>query len=221
MVRRRIATVEPSDGLTLTPADLYLQRHHQPARRLVAFVVDTSDSMGDGPTARMRAALGALLSLAGSAYLNRDQVCLITFREHTADLVVPPTDSVMLIRQRVQRLPVGGATPLAAGLNKACRVMRQARAKNPGLIPVMVLISDGEATASLEPGADPQRECLELAGALRRENFTSFVIDTSIEPQSRRLMPRLAEALGTDCHHLHSLQAAQVLTLVNRAAGED
>lgn len=219
--RRQASTVGPSDGLDLKPTDLHLQRQSHQARRLMIFVVDTSDSMGDGPEVRMKGALGALLSLAGTAYLNRDQVCLITFRERSAEVVVPPTGSVMRIRQLLQRLPVGGATPLAAGLKKALHVARQARSKSPWLNPLMVLVSDGEATVSLKAGADPQRECLELAEELKREGFLACIIDTHSGQRRSGLMQRLAQALGSDCHHLHALRAAQVISLVRHSTSQE
>ena len=52
----------------------------------------------------------------------------------------------MRIRQQLNRLPIGGATPLAAGLQKAGQVINQARRKDRAVEPLLVLISDGEAT---------------------------------------------------------------------------
>jgi magnesium chelatase subunit D len=196
---------------------LHLQVRSQPRHRLVVFVIDTSDSMGDGPTARITAALGASLALASRAYLNRDQVCLITFRDRTARLAVPPTSSVMLVRQEMQQLPVGGATPLAAGLQKAREVIRQARIKHQGVTPLMVLISDGEATVSLEPGADPVDEALALAARMRQEKIPVLVIDTLEHHKRLNLMPRLARALGGECRHIHDLRSEQVLQLIEQS----
>ncbi|PLX78932.1 MAG: magnesium-chelatase subunit D, partial [Desulfuromonas sp.] len=48
--------------------------------------------MGEGATrSRISVAKGAILSLLDQAYLNRDKVCLITFRDDEADIVLPPT----------------------------------------------------------------------------------------------------------------------------------
>jgi len=117
----------------LRPEELRLKLRQLRPHRLVVFAVDTSDSMGDGPEAGMRAALGAALALAGEAYLNRDLVSLVTFRGETAQTLVPPTNSVARLRRSLGRLPVGGATPLAAGIRQARQVIRQARAREPGL----------------------------------------------------------------------------------------
>jgi len=163
---------------------------------------------------RMAASLGAIASLAARAYLNREQVCLITFRDCHAQLVVPPTDSVLRIRQHLNRLPVGGATPLAAGLKKAGQVIAQAKHKDQTVEPLLVLISDGEATMPLTPGADPAQEALAIAQQLGQEKIPALIIDTMPDHQQRTFMPRLAAALGTSCQHIHNLQARQILQLI-------
>jgi len=181
------------------------------------FVIDTSDSMGEGPEAPIRAGLGACFSLAAKAYLNRDQVCLITFRDREARLVVPPTDSVMRVRQQLHRLPVGGATPLAAGLQKARQVISQARIKNPGVSSLLVLISDGEATAPLNNGTEPNQEVLAIAEAMARESIPALVIGTLSGRQRQSVMSRLAEALGTECLHIQDLHAKELLQHIARS----
>jgi len=170
--------------------------------------------MGDGSITRMSAALGAIATLAGRAYLNREQVCLITFRDRHAQLVVPPTDSVVRIRQHLNRLPVGGATPLTAGLKKAGQVIAQAKRKDQALEALLVLISDGEATMPLNPGADPAQEALDIAQQLGQAKIPALVIDTMPGHRQRTFMPRLAEALGTSSQHIHNLQARQILQLI-------
>ena len=215
-ITRRALAGEAVPSAALEPQDLHRQLRWEKTRRLIVFVVDTSDSMDDGPTVRMSAALGAILSLARRAYLNREQVCLITFRDRAARLVVPPTASVTRIRQQLQRLPVGGATPLAAGLQQARRVIGQARRKDPALEPLVVLISDGEATMPLRRGQDPAEDALATARQLRQEKVPALVIDTLPKHRRAALMPRLAEVFGSRCQHLCQLQAGQVIQLIEQ-----
>lgn len=214
---RRTRIAGSSQGPVLAKEDLHLQVRSRQPRRLVVFVIDTSDSMGDGPTARITAALGACIAIAATAYLHRDQVCLVTFRDREARLVVSPTTSIMRIRQQLQRLPVGGATPLAAGLEKARQVIGQARLKNREVEPLLVLISDGEATMPLTTGGDPDTEALAAARLLRRDRIAALVIDTQASRHSQSLMSRLARVLGTDCRHIHDLHAGQVLQLIEKS----
>jgi magnesium chelatase subunit D len=216
-VLRRAGQLPAIPGLALVVEDLHLQVRRPRFRRLVVFVIDTSDSMGEGPEARIRAGLGACLSLAAKAYLNRDQVCLITFRDRGAKLIVPPTDSVTRIRQQLQSLPVGGATPLAAGLLKARQVIVQARVKNPGVSPLLVLISDGEATTPLKNGVEPKREVLAIARAMAKETIPALVIDTLSGRQGQGVMSHLAKALGAESLRIHDLQTKVILQHIERS----
>jgi magnesium chelatase subunit D len=211
---RQVLSKQSVRESSLAAEDLHLQIRSRRRRRLVVFVIDTSDSMGDGPQARIKAALGASLALASKAYLNRDQVCLVTFRDRSAQIVVPPTTSVTRVRREMANLPIGGATPLAAGLHKARQVIRQARAKDQHLVPLIVLLSDGEATAALEPGANPTEEALALAADMRQEKIPALVIDALEQPGRTGIMPRLAALLGAECRHINNLRAEQVLDLL-------
>jgi magnesium chelatase subunit D len=211
---RQVASGRSPGSLRLTAEDLYVQRLFQLQQRLVVFVVDTSDSMGDGPAERMSAALGAILSLATYAYLDRERVCLITFRQQQAELVVPPTSSVLRIRRQLGRLPVGGATPLAAGLTKAREIIQQERRKDFRLQPLLVLVSDGEATAALRQGADLAQEALSLARLLCRDGVRALLIDTLPDHLPRALMPALAKAFGTESHRLKQLRNGQLIRLI-------
>jgi len=213
-ILRRARTSDSEPESLLAPEDLYIQIRSQQTRRLVIFLIDTSDSMGDGPTARISAALGASVAIASTSYLSRDQVCLITFRDREAQLIVPPTNSVTRLKQSLERLPVGGATPLSAGLQRAHQVVRQARIKNPHVTPMLVLISDGEATRALTEGVDPGDEALAFAKQLHQDQVQALVINTLGSGRTQGLMPRLAETLGTRCHHIHDLQARQIVDLI-------
>ena len=90
------------------------------AANLVLFVVDASWSMAAAE--RIEATKGAVLSLLHDAYQRRDQVGLIVFQREEARIVLPPTSSVELAQQALRNVPVGGKTPLSAGLLAAFRV---------------------------------------------------------------------------------------------------
>lgn len=203
--------------LPLRPAssDWHLQRFAQRPHRLVLFAVDASDSMGDGPETRMAAALGAAAALARRAYLNRDQVALITFRDRAATLVVPPTGSAMRVHRLLRRLVVGGATPLADGLRLAGETLRNARRKDPLLELLLVLVSDGDATVPLRRGGDPLADALAMAAELRQSGIAGVVIDTGTSPPAQRQLPRLARELGATCRHLHELTGNNILRLLD------
>jgi magnesium chelatase subunit D len=217
VAQRQIRTGEPSLPLRPSLDDLQCKVYQRSRRRLIVFALDLSDSMGDGLQNRMGAALGAALTLTRESYLNRDLVSLVTFRDNAARVIVPPTGSVYLVRQQLKRLAIGGATPLGDGLRKSLQVIRQSRVKLPGIAPLLVVISDGEATSPAHPGGDPIEEAVAAARALQREDIPAIMIDTSSGLNKTGIMPRLAEILGTRCHHLQSLTAGKVLALIDRS----
>ena len=198
-----------------TPHDLWHKVHRASHRRLVILAVDLSDSMAEGPKMRMRAALGAALSLTAESYLRRDLVSVVTFREQRARVPVPPTASLLLVRRNLQKVHIGGATPLADGLATSLRIVRQVSIKHPGIEPLLVLISDGEATCALQAGGDPAADALHEVRRLQRQGVQMVLIDTSTQPAAANLMPRIAEILATRRHRLHHLTAGRLLDLID------
>jgi len=163
----------------------------------------------------MAAALGATVAFARRAYLHRDQVALITFRDRAAALTVPPTGSVRRVRDRLSQLTVGGATPLADGLRLARDTLRRARRQDPSLDAVLVLVSDGEATVPLHHNGDPFADALAIARELRQDGVTSLLIDTGTAALQQRRLPHLAEILGGPCRRLQELTARDILQLLD------
>ncbi|MER7400795.1 putative cobaltochelatase, partial [Streptomyces sp. NPDC000151] len=107
---------------------------------LVLFVVDASGSMA--ARKRMTAVKGAVLSLLLDAYQRRDKVGMITFRGAEAALALPPTSSVEAGAARLEQLPTGGRTPLAAGLLKAHEVLRVERLRDASRRPLVAVGHD-------------------------------------------------------------------------------
>ncbi|MGP3921855.1 putative cobaltochelatase [Streptomyces sp. 8N616] len=133
-------------GLVVRRDDLRQAVREGREGNLVLFVVDASGSMA--ARQRMSAVKGAVLSLLLDAYQRRDKVGLITFRGKSADLVLPPTSSVDAAAARLESLPSGGRTPLAAGLLKAHEVLRIEQLRDPSRRPLLIVVTDGRATAA-------------------------------------------------------------------------
>src|SRR5690606_29591407 len=101
---------------------------------LVLFVVDASWSMAVAE--RMQATKGAILSLLTDAYQHRDRVGLVVFQKNRALEVLPPTNSVQLAQKALADIPVGGKTPLSAGLSLALQIVYRERVSNPDVMPM-------------------------------------------------------------------------------------
>ena len=112
---------------------------------LVLLVVDASGSMA--ARSRMAEVKTAVLSLLMDAYQRRDRVGLVTFRGAGAQLALPPTSSVEAAAACLAELPHGGRTPLAEGLTTAAKTLGLERIRDPRRRALLVLVTDGRATA--------------------------------------------------------------------------
>jgi magnesium chelatase subunit D len=193
-------------GLVLRREDLRRNVREGREGNLVLFVVDASGSMA--ARSRMSAVKGAVLSLLADAYQRRDKVGLVSFRGEGARLLLPPTSGVELAAPRLAELPTGGRTPLAAGLEKAAEVLKRERAREKERRPLVVILTDGRATA----GPDPRG----AAAGLRRLGAASIVVDTEEGYVRLGMAGALAEALGARCLRLEELRAEALVELVER-----
>ena len=147
------------------------------------FVVDASGSMG--ANRRMESAKGAVLSLLLDSYQQRDKVGMVAFRGNHADTLLPLCSSMDLAYKGLKELPTGGRTPLAAGLEKGLNLLMAEKQKDEGVIPVLLLISDGRANVSSGSGnKEIEKELLALAEQARANGIHVIVIDTEVVSKS-------------------------------------
>ncbi|MFJ9541760.1 putative cobaltochelatase [Streptomyces sp. NPDC101225] len=195
-------------GLVVRRDDLRQATREGREGNLVLFVVDASGSMA--ARQRMSAVKGAVLSLLLDAYQRRDKVGLVTFRGSDADVALPPTSSVDTAAARLESLPTGGRTPLAAGLLKAHDVLRVERLRDPARRALVVVVTDGRATGGPEP--------VVLAGRAARlfaaEGVASVVVDCESGPVRLGLAGQLAGELGGAAVTLEELRADSIAGLV-------
>ncbi|CCH34257.1 putative cobaltochelatase [Actinosynnema sp. NPDC047251] len=201
-------------GLVLRGTDLRLSVREGKESNLVLFVVDASGSMA--ARQRMSAVSGAVVSLLRDAYQRRDKVGVITFRGTGAETALPPTNSVDAAATRLRQLRTGGRTPLADGLLRARRVLATERVRDPRRRPLLVLLTDGRATAT-GSGGDPMRDALRAAGLLAADEVAAVVVDCESGHVRLGLAGRVAEALDAVCLRLEELSADQVAGVVRAA----
>ncbi|MFI1863248.1 putative cobaltochelatase [Streptomyces jumonjinensis] len=204
-------------GLVVRRDDLRQAAREGRESNLVLFVVDASGSMA--ARRRMGAVKGAVLSLLLDAYQRRDKVGLITFRGGGAELVLPPTSSVDAAAARLEKLPTGGRTPLAAGLLKAHDVLRVERMRDPARRPLLLVVTDGRATG----GPDPLALASRAARLHAAEGTASVVVDCESGPVRLGLAGALAADLRGTAVTLDELRADAITGLVKsvRTAGTD
>ena len=179
---------------------------------LVIFVVDASGSMAARD--RMAAVSGAALSLLRDAYQRRDKVAVITFRADRARVVLPPTNSAHTAARRLAGLDTGGTTPLAEGLLAARDVVIRERARDAARRPLVVVLTDGRATA----GSDPLRRSRLAAESLAAEGTAAVVVDCETSYVRLGLAVELAVRLGAPVLRLEHLRADCLAQAVRRAA---
>jgi magnesium chelatase subunit D len=172
-----------ADRVLVRADDIRVKRFRQRAERVVIFVVDAS---GSTALARLAEAKGAIELMLGQAYVERQQVALIAFRGTGAEILLPPTRSLVMTKRRLAGLPGGGGTPLAGGLRAALELALAARRR--GLVPHLAMLTDGRANVALDgsPGRGrAQEDALRLAQAVRYAGVPGLVIDTGNRPSEQ------------------------------------
>lgn len=181
------------------------------AANLILFVVDASWSMAAAE--RMEATKGAIMSLLMDAYQRRDQVGLIVFQKEAARLVMPPTSSVELAKKALVDVPVGGKTPLSAGLLMAHKVLIRQVRLHPEVMPLMILLTDGAGNVSVS-NLPAQQEAHQVAKMIKEENIRSVVINMEHISFDRGLAQALADELNAPCYSLGQLRADKIYETV-------
>ncbi len=198
---RAAVLARPGAAFTVTAADLRASLRRGRESNLIVLLLDTSGSMA--ARRRSAAVTTAALSLLSDAYRRRDRVALLTFNGTGAAVVVPPTRSAQLAARRLSDLPVGGRTPLAAGLDAARQLIRREGWRDPARRPILVLITDGRATGDGDPIAQAKR----AAAALARTAATSIVVDAEEGPVRLGLAGEIARHLTAELVTIPGLAA--------------
>lgn len=184
--------------------DLQRKVRVKKSANLILFVVDASWSMAVAE--RMSATKGAIMSLLTDAYQRRDRVGLIVFQKDRATLVLPPTNSVTLAKKALSDIPVGGKTPLSAGLKMAYEVLRQEQNRHPDVMPLMILLTDGAGNVALGE-TPPQEEAHRIADMFKADQIRTVTINMEHAAFDQGLAKRLAERLNGPCFTLGELKA--------------
>jgi magnesium chelatase subunit D len=205
-LRKRVA-------FAIRPEDFQRKVRVRRASNLILFLVDASWSMAVAE--RMAATKGAILSLLTDAYQRRDRVGLIVFQKDRATLVLPPTNSVLLAQRALADIPVGGKTPLSAGLQMAHEVLLRERLLHPDIEPLLIVLTDGAGNVSMTR-MPPQEEGHLLADQITDDNIRSVVINMEHAAFDQGLAQALADHLKSPCYTLSELKAESLYQTVRQ-----
>ena len=201
-------------AVTLTASDIRGKIREKRIGNCLIFTVDASGSMG--ARGRMAASKGAVMSLLLDAYQKRDRVAMISFRRDSANVNLPPTTSVDLAGKLLAEMPVGGRTPLSAGLVKTHEQVRNILLKDPSAKPIVILITDGKSNCAMGGGQSPVDEALQMAEAMARDDrIHHIVVDTEEAGLvTFGLARRLAAALQAEYFKIDDLKAKTLVDIV-------
>ena len=203
-IRRRHG--ENPTKLQIRSSDFRTIRFAERRETLTIFAVDASGSLALN---RLAEAKGAVELLLADCYRRRDQVAVIAFRGSAAQLLLPPTRSLVRAKRCLSGLPGRGGTPLASALDMAATQAQFALRR--GQTPLIVLLTDGRANISRggQPGrSNALADARNSASALRECRIQSLLIDTSSRPDPRA--QELAAAMDADYLALPHINASVI-----------
>jgi len=215
-IRRATLGADAQQRVQVRSDDFHVARIKQKTATTTLFVVDAS---GSSALHRLAEAKGAVELLLADCYVRRDQVALIAFRGKVAELLLPPTRSLVRAKRSLSGLPGGGGTPLATAIDTAASVAEGLRRR--GQSPVIVLLTDGRANVARDGTGGRERAQAEATQAARQLSALQvplLFIDTSPKPQQEAA--QLAGAMRARYIPLPHAGAAAVSMAV-RAATQD
>lgn len=199
-------------ALAIEDGDFRYKRRESHVGATIVFVVDASGSMGAAK--RMKETKEAVLSMLMDSYQKRDKIGLIAFRQKRAEVLLGITSSVDLAQKELQALPTGGRTPLADGLYRAWELLQARKRKDPEMLPMIVLVTDGRANAPLWSD-DPVADALKAAQLIAGEKIPAIVVDTENDFLSFHLAEKMAAAMNADYYKVEDLKSVRLTGIVS------
>lgn len=198
--------------------DIRRKQREKRTGNIFLFLVDASRSMG--ARERMKAVKGVVFKMLADAYQKRDRVGMIAFRRDRAEVLLPITRSIEFAQKKLAALPTGGKTPLAQGLIKAEDMLDRLYKQDPLQDPVLILITDGRATNSLNKNTDPVRDALSEAERIGHRHMLAAVIDTESGFIKLGLAKELAQKMGASYFHVDKISEDRLLCIGRQTAYE-
>ena len=210
-IRAAAAHHTPGTEFTIRDSDVREKVRERKIGNLIVFAVDASGSMG--AEQRMTAAKGAIASILTDAYQKRDRVAMVVFRGKEAEIVLPPTNSIVLAKERTDVIPTGGKTPLADALDKSHSLIMRELSKDKRIKPLLIVISDGRGNVSCY-GGKPAEDTRQAAGMIAEAGYPAMVIDSETGFLKLGLAKKLADDMHCRYVALDDLRADSIMDAV-------
>jgi magnesium chelatase subunit D len=204
----------PMSRVQVRKEDFHITRFKQRSETATLFVVDAS---GSSALNRLAEAKGAVELLLADCYVRRDSVAVVAFRGKGAELLLPPTRSLVRAKRSLASLPGGGGTPLATAIDTVGLLALGIRRK--GATPVIVMLTDGRGNIARDGSAGRPKameDAHQAALQLRAGGFQTLLLDTSPQPQAPAR--QLALAMGATYLPLPYAGAAALSQAVRAAS---
>jgi magnesium chelatase subunit D len=211
---RRQSLARPQRRVEVRREDMRVRRIRQNATTTTVFVVDAS---GSAALHRLAEAKGAVELLLAECYVRRDRVALVAFRGQQAELLLPPTRSLVRAKRGLAGLRGGGGTPLASAIDQAATLVGALQRQGDSVL--VVFLTDGRANVARDGSAGreaAEAQALEAARHLAQLPAAALLVDTSPRPQAQARA--LAAAMSATYLPLPHADAPALSGLVRTAA---
>ena len=213
---RRAARPDVSAKFIIFPRDIHVKQYEMPSERVVIFGVDAS---GSAALARLSEAKGAIEIMLSDAYAKRDYVALVGFRGQSAEVLLPPTRSLVLAKKTLASFAGGGGTPLASGMK--CALELAEKSKRDGRTPTLAFLTDGKANIALDGSANRDSAMIDvtqLAGFAHQMGVSSIMIDVGRRPNAK--LEQVAVTMGGHYLPLPLADARSVSNIIRNSMVE-
>ena len=204
-----------SKNIIILPSDLHTFNFEDRSERVIIFLVDAS---GSAAMNRLGESKGAIELMLADSYAKRDFVSLISFRDTSAEILLPPTRSLVQTKKRLGSLMAGGGTPLATGLDAGIRLAQTC--KRSGKMPSLAILTDGKANIDLDglPNREKALSDSVLVGAIGKKlDMKSVFIDCGKRPNNK--LKEIATSMSANYVSLPRTNATKISNLVQANLG--
>jgi magnesium chelatase subunit D len=202
--------LKTSKNIVILPGDLHTFNFEDRSERVIIFLVDAS---GSAAMNRLGESKGAIELMLADSYARRDFVSLISFRDTSAEILLPPTRSLVQTKKRLGSLMAGGGTPLATGLDAGIKLAQNC--KRSGKMPSLAILTDGKANIDLD-GLPNRAKALSdsvLVSEIGKTlDMKSVFIDCGKRPNNN--LKSLATSMGGNYVSLPRTNATKISNLI-------